>query len=1115
MHNETVTRPGPVMADPVTSIVEKASTMEERLSGPFNPLESAGDEHTLRARFRTWQNNAAKGDERRFVERLALSGWTVEDALRSLRPVRLAEGAALPPWADTLQRMIRSIQSRRDATSAEKPAFLDAAKPEPFEELLVPFVRVAWEMLAEAEGERLSWLGERARRDLQRYCLKRLSRLSWQALELEYSAFRALDSDIARLFASRLRAHVGSESGRSVYLRFVENMFGGKYLEFLNEYSVLARLLAQAIDHWSAACGEFIRRYVQDREAIGEAILDGQAAGRIESLQLGLSDHHNGGRSVIIAELEGGRKVVYKPKPLQIPTAFLRLLNWLNERTDVPLDLKGMKLLDRGLYGWEEYIEHSPCKDHAEVQRYYYRAGAMLCLVYALDGTDFHGENIIACGEYPVLVDLETLLHPRLTTPFAEEKDGSAQMLAFDKVDRSVLSTLLLPIWKQLPNGGYALGGIFVHEDLGKVRARRLKEINSDGMSLKEQEIVVEPDHNAPVLNGRKVSIDAYLSDFVTGFQQMYETLLRHRDTLSDPAGPLAGFRGVPVRLVFRATSVYAKLLRQGLNPKFLRDGTDFALHFELLCRPALAHEERKRLWPIIRKEQQDMLRMDIPYFTMLTDRKEVEAGVGKWSEQLCETTCFERMMEKIRRLSAEDCRFQVSLIRGSMHARLAGVAHTAVKASFPDRKENPHRPPENIEVAAAGLDIAAEIAERLKAEMIEADDGTRTWIAPSLIHERYQYSPVGYDLYSGLSGIAMFFAALAKASGDPRYRQDALATLQMIRQDVRRHGQTVLNHMGIGGVGGFSSVIYAFAAVHRLIDAPDLLEDALEMVSLMTDGMIGQDRHFDVIQGSAGAIFALVALYDATRSEAVLHKASVCAGHLLRHRVEAANGLRVWKSGSFDRPLCGFSHGASGVAAALLRLYARTGDYALAAAAHEALAYERRLFRPDTDRWPDLRFAGEGREGLTDAWCHGAAGIGLARLEALRHVSPNEPDAEPYRAYRNELEKAVSIVRNAQWTGVTDAVCCGNMGRLEFLLAVSNQYSGSGDFPASADLPGVIRQHAEKMIVSYRKKGSFQFASHVQLEPPGFFQGLSGIGYQLLRILHPARLPSVLMFEI
>ena len=1111
-----MTPSSPVTADPVTSIVEKASTPEERLTGPFEPLESAADERLLRARFNTWQTNAAKGDERRFAERLKLSGWTLEDARRSLLPARLSERAALPSWSATLRRMIRSVESHRAWTPEEKPAFLDPSKPVPFEELLAPFVQVGWDMLAEAEGDRLTWLCERAQRDLQRDLLGRLSRLSWQALELEYSTYRALDPNgVVRVFASQLQAHAGGESGRSVYLRFVENLFGGKYLEFLDEYSVLARLLAQAIDNWTAASGEFLRRYVRDREAIGAAILDGRAAGRIGSLRTGLSDPHNGGRSVMIVELEDGRKVVYKPKSLQITAAFHRLLDWLNERTEFPLDLKKTKLLDRGSHGWEEFVEHAPCADHDAVRRFYHRAGAILCLVYALDGTDFHAENMIARGEYPVLVDLETLLHPRITIPYAGERDGSARQLAFEKMERSVLSTHLLPVWKQAPNGGYELGGIFVNDDLGKFRSRRFSAINSDAMSLKEQEIVVKPDRNAPALDGHKITIDAFLPDFCQGFQRMYEILLRHRDRLADPAGPLAGFRGVPVRLVFRATSLYAHLLTQGLNPKFLRDGADFALHFERLCLPVLEHEGRKKLWPLVRKELRDLQGMDIPCFTMPTDRKEVKTEAGKWSEALCESAPFERMLGKIRGLGMEDCRFQLSLIRGSMQARLAGAAHTAVGAPEPVGETDAHRRPTGETACIAdGLNIAREIAERLRAEMIEAADGTRTWIASRLVHDRYQYMPVGYDLYSGLGGIALFFAALAKVSGDPRYRMDALSTLRMIRQDVRRNGRNVLKQTGIGGVAGFTSAIYAFTVIHRLIGAPELLDDALEMAALITDETIEKDRRFDVIHGAAGAIFALVALHDAARSEDALRRAAACAAHLLRHRAAAEDGRRVWKTDSFARPLCGFSHGASGIAAALLRLHERTGDPALAEAAHEALAYERGLFQPDKGGWPDLRYPDKGGQGLTDAWCHGAAGIGLARLEALRCVPRNAWEDEPYRTYRNDLEAAVSIVRNARWPAAPDSVCCGNMGRLDFLLAVSVQFPGSRDFPSFADLPGVVRERAEAIIAGYRHRGSFRFASHAEIESPGFFQGLAGIGYQLLRLLHPDQLSSVLLLE-
>ena len=46
------------------------------------------------------------------------------------------------------------------------------------------------------------------------------------------------------------------------------------------------------------------------------------------------------------------------------------------------------------------------------MRRFYHRQGALLALLYVLDGTDMHYENLIAVGEQPVLVDVETLFHP-------------------------------------------------------------------------------------------------------------------------------------------------------------------------------------------------------------------------------------------------------------------------------------------------------------------------------------------------------------------------------------------------------------------------------------------------------------------------------------------------------------------------------------------------------------------------------------------------------------------------------------------------------------------------------------------------------------------------------
>jgi lantibiotic modifying enzyme len=82
---------------------------------------------------------------------------------------------------------------------------------------------------------------------------------------------------------------------------------------------------------------------------------------------------------------------------------------------------------------------------------------------------------------------------------------------------------------------------------------------------------------------------------------------------------------------------------------------------------------------------------------------------------------------------------------------------------------------------------------------------------------------------------------------------------------------------------------------------------------------------------------------------------------------------------------LTGFSHGAAGVAYALLKLFAVTQQEEFLGAACEGIGYERSVFIPDVRNWPDLRKLVQVQEGIpisyVSGWCHGATGIGLARL--------------------------------------------------------------------------------------------------------------------------------------
>ncbi|MFF6849062.1 DUF4135 domain-containing protein [Streptomyces antimycoticus] len=108
------------------------------------------------------------------------------------------------------------------------------------------------------------------------------------------------------------------------------------------------------------------------------------------------------------------------------------------------------RTLTRGDHGWAECVTARPCAAAPDAAGFYWRTGALLALVHALRGTDFHHENIIAAGEHPVLVDIEALLHPTApgkAQPGAQPGAGRAgdEEPARAALRESVRATALLP----------------------------------------------------------------------------------------------------------------------------------------------------------------------------------------------------------------------------------------------------------------------------------------------------------------------------------------------------------------------------------------------------------------------------------------------------------------------------------------------------------------------------------------------------------------------------------------------------------------------------------------------------------------------------------------------
>jgi len=1079
-------------------IVERSCTINERISSQFVLDVSQENETIVNYKIEQWCQMIAGGNWENFEQRLAWDGLDLIQVRRALASGSLSDEPELPSWAETLNECLKAIDSVALETLTEgisgKDSFLDPEVPFPFEEVFFSFIYVAREKLIALADSQYELLSEDAHASLERSLLGWLSDICSWSMELEFSVFRAnRRSKVADLLRKTTKDHSIKH-----YQDFIKDLLGGRLLAFFLEYPVLARLAATVTNLWVEATKEFLWRLASDLSEIKKKFQSEGELGQVTVVNPNLSDRHHGNRSVMSLMFASGLKLVYKSRDLGIEQAYFKLLAWLNQH-GFPLPFKLIKVVNRSTYGWVQFVEALPCKDEEEAKRYYQRIGALLCLTYVLEATDLHNENIVICGEHPVLIDLETLLHPVVREI---ESLGAARTARFDTsrlVADSVLRTGLLPRWQfETESQVYDASGLGAGgQEKTLFRRRKWKNTNTDLMAVVYEYVKIQPRANMPILyDGSPLSVNDYHEEIVGGFRQMYQFLVAHRKTLLAPDSPLIDLSDQQVRFVFRHTKTYISILNKILNPKFLRDGRDWSIQLDILSRVACLLDSKPLFWPLLSVELQALKQMDIPLFTARPNSDALTLAPNQTIKKYFIEPSFNRVVSRLSRLNNQDLEKQISIIRGSLYARTAGNIHSSLLSDNYRLSLAIIAPLSQPEIVQQAIAIATD----LQKQAIRSSDGSATWIAPqySIEAQRFQLNPMSYGLYDGSCGVALFLSALEEVTGSTGFRDLALGALQPLSQDLQEAASTdIFKTMSIGRVAECGSIIYSLVRVNQFLKEPSLLKDAKQVASLITPDLIAADKKFDIISGVAGTILGLLALHKVSASSEVLERALACGNHLLNNRVASNSGYRAWKTLSGLLPT-GFSHGAAGIAYALLCLYQVTSETAFLEAAQEAIAYERSVFIPEVGNWPDFResFTKECPTCMC-SWCHGAPGIGLARVAGLDILDTPE--------IRQDIEAAISTTKQHGFREM-DHLCCGNLGRAEFLFTAGRKLS-------QPQLIETAMEQAAQVVARAKQKGGFAYGSILTFHP-GFFQGAAGIGYELLRLAYPDQLPSVLLWE-
>ncbi|KQX71479.1 hypothetical protein ASD48_14025 [Streptomyces sp. Root1310] len=906
-----------------------------------------------------------------------------------------------------------------------------------------------------------------------------------------------LELHVARL-EGRLEGGTAEERFEDFFRRLRQE---GSIVAVLAKYPVLARQLVLTTEQWADYLYEFLTHLCADWQSVRAAFAPGGDPGPLVDVEAGKGDRHRKGRSVLLLRFGSGMKLLYKPRSLGVDVHFQELLSWLDDRGAEPA-LRPLKLVDCGDHGWSEFVEATPCTCEEEIVRFYERQGSYLALLYVLDAADLHNENLLAAGEHPMLVDLEALFHPHV------HAEGPALgNLAVGALDRSVWQVGLLPrrVWSDQNSIGVDMSGLGGQP--GQTNPHRLvswERPGTDEMRVGRRRTELPVSENRPRLGDQDVEVWKYQDAVLAGFAGMYRLIRENRAALL--AEQLPRFAHDETRVVIRSTNVYGLLWYESFHPDLLRDALDRDRFFDHLWIEAA---QRPCLVPLIPAEKRDLWHGDIPLFHTSPGSRAVLTAEGERWEDFLDAPSLDLVRQRVERLGDDDLAKQSWIIKASLATLLMDPED---RINRPAQVPSTHRPsPVTGRVPREQLlALASSVGRRLDELSLQNERGAY-WLGVGPLDESaWGLFPSGSDLYSGTSGIALFLGYLGAITDEPSATLLARRALTSARTQVREWLREEPDPGGsaptVGAFDGLASVVYVLTSLGVLWAEQDLLDEAAELAERLPP-LISGDLSLDVIYGSAGCALSLLSLHAVRPSPRTLDVAVRCGERLLARARPVHRGT-AWTTLEDQPPLGGFSHGTAGIALSLLRLAARSGEDRFRRTALSALRYDRSLFVPELNNWADLRVF-EPRTGRADpvesavepprksmvAWCHGAPGIGLARLAALDQLA----DATT----RDEIDVALTATEQYGFA-MGHSLCHGALGNLELLLTAAR----SLDRPADHD----ALERATALVVASMRTDGFVTGVPLGVETPGLMTGLAGIGYELLRLAEPDKVPSVLL---
>ena len=419
------------------------------------------------------------------------------------------------------------------------------------------------------------------------------------------------------------------------------------------DYPILEEQLSITLNNVIAEIVDILNDFQEDKNEIQNFFKI--KANSILDIELDCGDKHN--NKSVAKVLIDNTELYYKPKNLNTDHLYRDVLKLLDKYSN--FDFKTPSTLSRRTHSWQESIQISQELSLYEAKKYYERAGYMLAACEVLHSTDIHFENIIVSGEYPVIIDTETISSPTNHDNLVNDN--------FKSIDQSVVATAMLPSRDKLYDVN--VSGLFYRPSSSNTLTTNIiiEDAESD---YRETKVPVQTSitPNVVLIEGEPLNYRLVIDKLIKGFKDGLSIIKNHKNELLDIVEKYYN-KATMIRIILRGTQVYYTFLRELQKPDALKNRSN---HEKILNILLSSFTPSSFGYLRVEEEIKDLRNQNIPYFYTYLDSTNLYFEDKVLCENYFKHSAKDNIRHTLGMLDSEMIDYQVHLLKLSIATEFA-----------------------------------------------------------------------------------------------------------------------------------------------------------------------------------------------------------------------------------------------------------------------------------------------------------------------------------------------------------------------------------------------------------------------------------------------------------